>query len=123
RPQAERPGEAIRRHFLGFDYLPSWRERVVDAVKHVPHQQPGVADHVAGAPDRVETGEIGIRDKAECPRRGALRDRWGGKAACRQRAGADCGFQERRSVHDVPLEYGVSRNPWSFCTLSTADGE
>ena len=65
-----------------------WRcgcELAVDAVKHVPHQQPGIAGDVGGAPDRIEIGEIGMRHEAQRARRGALRDRRGGKAAGRQR--------------------------------------
>jgi hypothetical protein len=60
--QPECPGEAIRRDFLGFDYLPSWRQRVVDALQHIPYQQSGVAGDVGSGPDRVEIGEIGMRD-------------------------------------------------------------
>jgi len=112
RPQAERPGEVIRRHFLGFDHLPSRLERVVDTVQHVPYQQSGVAGDVGAARDRVEIGEIGMRDKAQCLRRGALGDRRGGKAArCRQGARASRGFQERSPVHDSPPDWNCSR----FC--------
>src|SRR5262249_872469 len=52
-------------------------------------------------PDRVEIGEVRMRYEAPCWRRSGVGDRRGGKAArCRQRAGADCGFQECTSMHD-----------------------
>jgi hypothetical protein len=63
-PQAEHPGEPIRRHLLGFDHLTLRLEFVVHAVQHVPDEQPAVAGDVAAAPDRIEIGEVGMRDKA-----------------------------------------------------------
>jgi len=71
-PQAEGPGEAVARDFLGLDHLALDFKSGVHAIKCVPHQHARVAGDVGGSPDRVEVGEVRMRHKTHGPRRGAL---------------------------------------------------
>ena len=71
-PQAERPGEAVAQDFLGLDHLTLDLKFGVHAIERVPHQHAGVAGNIGGSPDRVEVGEVRVRNKTHCPRRGAL---------------------------------------------------
>jgi hypothetical protein len=73
RPQAECPGEAVARDFLGLDHLALDLEFGIHAVERVLHQQAGVASDIDGGPDRIEVGEVRVRHESDCPGRGALR--------------------------------------------------
>ena len=95
--QPEGPGEAVRRNFLRFDHLALWPQLVVNAVKHVPDQRGAIAHDILGVPDRVEIGEIGLRDEAQRARRCALGDGRRRQCACRNRASRR--FQERSAMH------------------------
>jgi hypothetical protein len=60
-PQAECPSQAVRRHLLSLDHLALRLQGGIDAVKHVPDQQAGVARDIGAVPNRIEIGEVRMR--------------------------------------------------------------
>jgi hypothetical protein len=104
RPQAEGPGQAVRRNLFGLHHLALRLQPVVEAIERVPHHGRRIAHDVLRAPDRVEVGEVGLGHETERACGGALR-----KGRCRkfsERRGssrASCGFQECPAMHGVCL--------------------
>ncbi len=100
RPQAESPGEPVRRHLFGFDHLTLQPQLVVDTVQHIVDQRPGIAHHIGRSPDGIEIGQVLPGHKAQRARRGALRD--GGN--CKARGGrGGRHLQECPAVHRATL--------------------
>jgi len=77
-PQAERPGQAVRRDLFGLHHLALRLELLVHPIERVPHHGGGIAHHVLRAPDRIEIREIGLRHETKRARRSALRECRGG---------------------------------------------
>ena len=99
-PQPEGPSQAVRGHLFRFDHLALRLEVGVHAVEHVPHQEPGIARDIGRGPDRIEIGEVCVRDQPQRPRRSALRYCGRCKSARpRERARGGRGFQECASIH------------------------
>src|SRR5262249_14345930 len=101
RPQTECPHESVGRYLLALDHLTPRLKLVVETVEHVPHQRGSVAHDVLGVPDRIEVGEVCLRDEAQHARLRALADRWGGKTAGRGKD-AGRGLDESASIDRGP---------------------
>ena len=105
RPQPERPGEAVRRHLLGFDHLALRPQLVVHAVKHVPHHAPSVAHDIgwSSRSDRNWRDRPAARNAACAPRRVARSPGWRGPpVAARAPAPAAVFRNVRRSMMFAP---------------------
>src|SRR5271166_5226357 len=73
---------------------------LVHSVQHVPDQQGAVADDGLRGPNRIEVGQVGLRNEAE-------RLGFGCETQARRRQGDGCRdggrFQETPTIHGVPL--------------------
>jgi hypothetical protein len=85
---------------MAFDHLRLGLELVIDAVEHVPDQQGAVADNVLRGPDRVEVGEIGLRDEPQGLAAGSEGQARGCQGGCDGASGRNGGgLEESASVH------------------------
>ena len=94
----EGPGPAVIGDLMALRHLRLRVELTVDAVQRVPNEQRGIADHVLGAPDRVEIGEVRLGDELQQLGAGGCCEGRGGQSAGGRHGGGRA-LQKVTTVH------------------------
>ena len=96
--QFEGPDEAVGRHIRALAHLRLRHEVAVHPVERVVEQHRGVAHHVERGPDRVQVGQIGLRNETQHLGIGCQRQPWRSQTT-RRRERTRGSLQESPTIH------------------------